>query len=148
MGFPAKIAMIGKSASASLILVVMLTQALQTGHLHAASADPSALRHQRGFGISGVVARLFPGRHAVLVLRVRNYQRFPITLRWVGVKVRRPSRRCAASNLQIHPFNGHRRIAARRWVRLRLRVFMKRTAPNACQGIRFPLTYRGKAVRA
>jgi hypothetical protein len=147
MGLPSKITMTSKIVTAAVIVLVMFAQALQTRH-DAASPDPSAPKEKRTFGIHGVVGRLYPGRHAVLVLHVQNYQPFAITLHRISVRVHRPSPRCAAGNVRIRPFEGRRRIGARRSVHLRLRVRMRKTAPNGCQGILFPLTYDGKAVRA
>ena len=100
------------------------------------------------FHIRGRVGGLEPGVATMLVLRVRNPYRFPIVVRSIRVTVSDAARGCRASNLDVSNFSGHVRIGSRRMVRLRVPIMLLATAPQACFGERFALSYAGKAVRS
>ena len=112
-------------------------------------ADGSVLTSSRSgsFSIKGHVAGLYPGRTARLALTITNKNGFAIRVRSVRVKVGNAPG-CPRSNLVVKRFRGYLWVSARGKRRLQLRVRMRLTAPDACMGARFPLRYRGKAVKA
>jgi len=124
------------------IAVMTLGQVAQARH---EAAKPP--RRGRALVLSGKVGHLFPGRHTVIVVRVRNREPFPMRLKWVGVRIGKLRTGCPKTALVVKPFKGKRRIGAHRFIRVRLKVIMRASAPNGCQGMRFPLRFRGKAVR-
>lgn len=111
--------------------------------------DQAALTSSKGgaFVIRGHVRGLYPGRQALLRLRVTNRRNFPIRVTSIRVKVA-GTQGCAASNIRVTGFRGSRRIWRRGTRRLRLPISMSSTAPDACMGARFKLTYAGRAVKA
>jgi hypothetical protein len=125
------------------IAVVTLGQVAQARH--EAASIPA--RRGQALVLSGKVGHLFPGERTVIVVRVRNREPFPLRLKWVGVRIGKLRTGCPKTALVVKPLRAKRRIGARRFIRIRLKVIMKATAPNGCQGMRFPLRFRGRAVR-
>ena len=111
--------------------------------------DEAVLTSSKGgaFVIRGHVRGLYPGRQALLRLRVTNRRNFPIRVTSIRVKVA-GAPGCAASNVRVTSFRGSRRIWRRGTRRLRLPISMSSTAPDACMRARFKLTYAGRAVKA
>lgn len=93
--------------------------------------------------ITGSTSGLYPGRRARLPVTFVNRSRSALVLRRITVRVRRARRGCEARELTVGRFPRSVRIRARRRVRVWLPVTLRRTAPNACQGARFPLRVRG-----
>jgi hypothetical protein len=111
--------------------------------------EPEPLRAARPtFRVRGNVKGLYPGHVKKMRLRVRNPFDFAIRIHEVRARARRPFVGCPAKAVKIRRWHGNLKIAphSRRIVNVRIR--MKRWAPNACQGARFPIRYRGEAVRA
>jgi hypothetical protein len=101
----------------------------------------------KGFTMSGRVAGLVPGQSRALVVTVANRHRFPIAVRSIAARITTNRRGCAPRNLIARGFRGRKRIPPRRRTRVRLRVSLRLTAPDACQGVAFRLGFRGRAVR-
>jgi hypothetical protein len=126
-------------------LVAALALALAVAH---SRADDSVLTSSRGgaFTIRGHVLGLYPGGKTRLTLTIRNRNAFAIKVRSIRVKVANASG-CSRSNVVVRRFRGSLRVAAGKTRRLRLPISMRRAAPDACMGARFPLRYTGKAVK-
>jgi hypothetical protein len=77
----------------------------------------------------------------VLSIRIRNTGSVAVTLTRIRTRVRDASAACGASNLRVRRFQGHRWIPARGLARVRVQVRMSPDAADACQGVRFPLTF-------
>jgi hypothetical protein len=103
-------------------------------------------KHPR-FSITGHVAGLLPRAHRKLRLKVHNWHRFKIRVTSIKTRVGNASATCRASNLSVRRFRGHKKVRGRHSRRIRIRIAMAASAPNACQGASFPLTYKGRAVR-
>jgi hypothetical protein len=138
--------------AALVILVVLLVAALVTS-----GRDAHSIRRRREapttpsvapeFAISGSVRGMFPGRIASIPVRVRNPMPFPIIVTKVSARVRSAGRGCGEGNLRVQPIRGTWLIDPGGSIRLRANVRMPMTAPDACQGLEFPLHFGGKAVR-
>jgi hypothetical protein len=114
----------------------------------AARRTPSPQPVRRaGLVVRGSVDGLYPGARRRLVVVVRN--RLPMRLRIVGLRVRvgDAGRACRARNLHIGLLRTHASVAARGVVKVRLRATLRRSAPDSCQGARFPLRFQVTAVR-
>jgi hypothetical protein len=101
------------------------------------------------FSIRGSVRGMYPGKRKVLKLKVKNLQRYPIRIKSIKVKVGRSYKR-GCSKRWIRPKRQMRlslRVPARKRATVGYVVKMPKTAPNACQGARWKLKYKGKAVR-
>jgi hypothetical protein len=72
---------------------------------------------------------------------------FPIIVTNVSARVRSAGRGCGEGNLRVAPIRGAWLIDPGGTIRLRADVRMPMTAPDACQGLEFPLHFGGKAVR-
>ncbi len=101
-----------------------------------ANIQPSPVR------VTGHTDDLFPGVRTALPIQVRNLTNGPVQLRWVEANVSRPNRRCAAAYLQTERILPRQRIPARRRINLQIPLTLAPEAPDSCQGVRFPLTYR------
>jgi hypothetical protein len=112
-----------------------------------AAGELAAKPKHPGFSISGHTAGVVPGAHGRLRLQVHNRHRFKIRVTSIKTRVGNASAICPASNLSVRRFRGHKKVRARHARSFRVRIAMAASAPNACQGATFPLTYKGRAVR-
>lgn len=128
-----------------LAAAVVAVLAVATAH---SRADDSVLTSSRSgsFTIKGNVLGLYPGGTARLTLTITSKNGFPIKVKSVRVKVGNAAG-CPRTNLVVKHFRGSLRVPAKAKRRLQLSVSMRRTAPDACMGARFPLRYTGKAVK-
>ena len=104
---------------------------------------------ETSFRVKGRVRKLYPGRRKSMTVHVRNPHGYAIVVRELGVRVRKSDR----------PGCGRRWVRPKRVVRLSLLVpphsrarasfpvRMRAAAPDACQGARWGLRFRGTAVR-
>ena len=112
------------------------------GEGSATAAKPSA------FKVKGNLVGLYPGLTTKLRVKVTNRGASPITLTQLKAKVKSTTVGCSASTLKISPFKGRKRIGRHATVKLRLPARMSASAPDACQGTRYQLSYSGKATPA
>jgi hypothetical protein len=138
---------------AVVMLALMLTPAAMQmmatrgnvlrGDMKAAASSKPKLK------IRGSVRGLYPGARKSLILKVKNRQRYPLRVKSLKVKVGRSNKRGCARRW-IRP---KRRVRVSLLVPARTRAFvsypikMRRRAPNACQGARWKLRFKGKGVR-
>jgi hypothetical protein len=109
------------------------------------ASDAAGSRHPATFTISGSVRGLYPGRTVSLVLTVRNPLKSAITVREITTTVHNASTRCASANLQVKKFSGALVVKAGKTRKATIHATMAKSAPNSCQGARFPLRYTGSA---
>ena len=139
-----------KLAAVSVVALATLGQVARFMHAPVAGIkmDETLERNATpGFRISGHVTKLYPGKRARLVAFVRNPNPFPIKVTRVRVTVGNAPG-CSGRNIVIKRFKGRHRVGGHRSIKLKLRVRMRASAPNTCQGDRFPLVYHGRAVKA
>jgi hypothetical protein len=86
---------------------------------------------------------MYPGDSQLLVLTIFNPNKVHVTVTSITTTVGSASSGCPASDFYVTPFTGslavppfHERSAA-------VIATMAHSAPNACQGAVFPLTYSG-----
>ena len=109
------------------------------------------LASRRGtFRITGHVTGLYPGVHKKLRLRLKNLNPTPIRVVSVRVRVRSTAAACPSNVVRVGRLKRRARVTvkARRVRKVSLPVSMLASAPDACQGARFRLRYRGKALKA
>jgi hypothetical protein len=139
-----------KRAVAAAVAVVVTAATLVTA---AALTQPSPAPEPLGskiptFQVRGHVNNMYPGRLATLRVRIDNPYGFPIVVRLVRAKVLNASTTCVARNLRIRPWRGRLTVPPHRHRKALLKGRMPATAPTACQGVRFPIVFAGRAVRA
>jgi hypothetical protein len=100
------------------------------------------------FTVKGQVSGLYPGRVTKLPLKLVNRNGFAIKVTSVAVKVGSASAACTYANVSVTKFAGALKVGPNSSRRLSLRITMRRSAPDGCQGAKFPLFYRGTAVKA
>jgi hypothetical protein len=100
------------------------------------------------FRISGSVAGLYPGAQLPLVLTVTNPKYFAIVVSSLSVAVAAATPGCGAANLTATSFSGNLQVPALGTAAVSLQVTLAHSAPNACQGVVFPLHYTGLASKA
>jgi hypothetical protein len=106
-----------------------------------ASAEGPAFRAR------GRATHLFPGARVEMPVRIRNLESFPVVVTSLAATVGSANAECSGSFLRIAGFSGGVRIPAGGAVRIRIPLELRRSAPPACMGARWPIRFSGKAVR-
>lgn len=100
------------------------------------------------FGLHGHVTGLYPGARRRMRVIVRNPRPYAIEVTSVRVRAADPVPGCPGSMVRVRWHRRRVRIEAGRAARVLLLIALRRAAPDACQGVRFPLTFNARAVRA
>jgi hypothetical protein len=88
---------------------------------------------------------LYPGLKRPVRVRVRNRSDNRLTLRSVRPRMRKSGSGCARYvTLERRRF--HRLLPPRSTRRIKLRIAMDRTTPDACQGVKLPVRLRARAT--
>ncbi len=101
------------------------------------------------FAIRGHVKGLYPGARKSVILKIENPNPYPIKVGSLRIIVGRPDR-AGCSARALRPKEG---IRLGLLVPKKSRAFasypikLRRAAKNKCQGARWPLVFRGRAVR-
>jgi hypothetical protein len=106
------------------------------GSFQRARIEPSPVR------VTGNTNNLFPGATTSLPIRVRNLTGGPVRLQWVQAIVGRPNLNCDPANLHVLKIWPAQRLPAHARIDLVMPVTLEADAGDACQGERFPLSYR------
>lgn len=106
--------------------------------------DPAA----QPFLVSGDVDGLAPGVTRTLSLQLSNPNSGEISVQSLTVTVGDGHGGCAGSNVHVGPWSGPVFVPGRGTAQVSLPLTMLDSAPGACQGATFPLTYGGSAVKA
>jgi hypothetical protein len=130
------------------ITASLLVAALAIGAVTFALAapGPSAKQHPTA---KGHITNLWPGAVTKMPVTVKNPYPKAIVVKAIRAKVGTGAGAlgtCAGSVLKVKVWRGKGVIKPRRSKRFLLTVTMAASAPNSCQGTRFPLTYVVKAV--
>ena len=107
----------------------------------------SAARAENHFTIRGHASGLLPGVRGDLVLKLENPFGFAIVVHGVRVLVDNVTKRCTSRNLTSPGLAESVRIHAHETIKVTAPVKLRRKAPEACEGKRFPLTFSAKATR-
>lgn len=99
------------------------------------------------FSINGSVNGLYPGASLPLVLKVSNPLAFAIDVTSITTAVGTPNAGCAGTNLLVTPFAGDLPVPAKGTATATVSATLNHSTPDACQGVVFPLTYSGTAVK-
>lgn len=122
-----------------------------TLHGSGVSSRSAMVRGERSgraaFTIAGSVHGLYPGATVRLTLAVANRLRSAIVVTSITTTVVSRTAGCAAGSLTVAAFAGHLTVHARRSAHLNVTARLRHATPNACQGVSFPLRYRGLARR-
>lgn len=131
------------------VAALLVSAAAALGQLDLARQEPGpgGARKHKPLRISGHAENLYPGASGQLRLRLKNPHPFKIVVRKIKVRVGDGAPGCAAAYLTVPRYKGRIRIRAKRRKRFALRATMSPAAPHSCQNARFPLTFRGRAVR-
>lgn len=103
------------------------------------------------FRIDGSASGLFPGAVRPVPLVLTNPNSFPINVTELSVTVASSSAGCeAAAHLDGSSWHGSAVVAKKGSLTLAsaLTITMKPSAPQACEGLGFTLTFAGKADKA
>ncbi len=145
LGATALVRTISGPSKNTTLVGVMRTSATPSG-----SAQTSAGTSATGvFYIAGDVHGFYPGRARRLQLTVSNPQTFDIDVTRITVRIRNSNHPgCTSFWLRADEFNGSLLVPAQGSATLKIRMGLRRKAPDACQGATWPLTYSGTAVMA
>jgi hypothetical protein len=113
----------------------------------AGSGDPPG-QQNKTFAISGELVGLYPGSAQPLVLRLDNPQAFAIRVTSLTVDVSDGSPACPAWHLVVDSLTAPVDVPRGGSATTTLTARLAAAAPDACQAITYPLTYRGRAEKA
>ncbi len=91
--------------------------------------------------LSASIVGLYPGADLDRAVTVHNPLDGAISVRSASVVVGDASSGCTAANLRAEPFAGDVAVAAHGTGTIPVRLHMAGSAPDACQGATFPLTF-------
>lgn len=140
---------IGRGLRPALLMVLVaaaLTSAVAVPRSPVVRVDPAS--RVRPFVVHGHVSGLYPGVRKQMRIIVRNPQSFTVRVTQVTARVSNASIACRSRNVRIVRFTGSRTIPGHGRIRIYLSSRMRRRAPNACQGARFPVTFTATMARA
>ena len=145
MRVPRRIAVATKLTLVCVLLAAALAQASGFRRAPAGDGFATAARAPH-FVVKGKIKGLYPGSSKPLKLRLTNPTDAPLTVKLVTVKVRSTTVSCPSSAVKATKFKGNKRIGAHRTAKIKVKIRMKVTTLDACQGTKFRLIYGGKAV--
>ena len=145
MRVPRRIVVATKLTLVCLLLAAALAQASEFRRTPAGDGLATTARAPH-FTVKGKVKGLYPGSSKPLKLRLTNPNDAPIAVKLVTVKVRSTTASCPSSAIKATKFKGNKRIGAHRTAKVKVKIRMKATTPDACQGAKFRLIYGGKAI--
>jgi hypothetical protein len=140
--------LLANTALAVALLAGAVAVAAETGMIvteRPPEAASSALqRPTPKITVRGKVKGLYPG--ATRKMKVGVHNRFARPVRLVSVRSRPQdaSVDCPRETLEIKRFQGSKRIRPHRRTRVRVKVHMEPSAPDECQGERFPIEFRAR----
>ena len=105
---------------------------------------------KRHLSIHGHVRHLMPGRPKILRGRIRNPLSAGVGVYQLRAVVRRGRGErgaCPSKVVHIRPWKGFRKVAAGTKRTFRLRIRLRRQAPDRCQGARWTIHYHARSVR-
>ena len=111
-----------------------------------ARSDP-APAPRPAIGLSGHLAGLYPAVAKSFRVRIANRSRRRWVVRLVRAIPGAPNRRCPAGNLKVAPYRGALELPPHARRSVSLKAAMRPDVPDACQGARFPLTFRARVGR-
>ncbi|MEP6623649.1 MAG: hypothetical protein ABJC79_04350 [Acidimicrobiia bacterium] len=126
-----------KRLFALLILSLVMLTASGVGIAHAAS--------DRDFMLSADFRGLYPNADLVVPVSVYNPQRYDLAVHAATAIVSDASPQCPASNVIAQTFSGDVVVRSHERSIVPVRMQMLATAPDACQGAVFPLTFDAHA---
>jgi hypothetical protein len=102
----------------------------------------------RDFVVSGQVGDLRPGGSRPMVLTVQNPNSVAIRVTSITVAAGAAGPGCPGSSLTLPQWTGSLQVPKRGTASVTVDVALEPSAPDACQGADWPLTYGGTAVKA
>lgn len=136
------------TALAVALLAGAVAVAAETGMITLERPDGSSAveRSAQKIQVRGKVKDLYPG--VTKTMKVRVYNGFPrkVTLVSVRAKVGDASPGCTRQNVRVKRFRGRNPIRAYGQTRVKVKVTLQSTSPDACQGARFPIKFKAKAT--
>jgi hypothetical protein len=144
-----KVGVAAKFAASLMMLAAWFAFAVAGERAPAPTSAPSGgsveVARRPAVSVTGHAGGLYPGKVAKLHVVVRNTSPSQIVVRRVSARVGDAAPGCSGSVLRVKPLRAHMRIRPGKRVRTKLVVTMLPIAPDACQGVTFPITFRARA---
>jgi hypothetical protein len=113
-------------------------------HQRPPTASAASSKHAR-VKIAGYVEYLYPGATSRLQLTLRNRSPRRVRVRWVKARVLDASPQCIAANLSVPKRTRLKmKIKPTRRKGVAMWATLADSAPESCQGAKFPLRYKAK----
>jgi hypothetical protein len=100
------------------------------------------------FPLSGSIADLVPGHQRTLLVQLTNPNPFTVSVNQLTVTASAASTNCGVANLTISPLPAPVLVEGYASGVAGVPVMLTDTAPDACQGAAFPLTFSAEVTRA
>jgi hypothetical protein len=136
-----------KSALLALAGIGLLSISVVSCVVPVPGSNPSG-DGRKAFVVSGNVEDLRPGGTRPMVLTVRNPNSVAIRVTSITVSAGGAGGGCTAASLTLPHWTGSLQVPKRGTAAVTVDVALKPTAPDACRGAQWPLTYGGAAVKA
>ena len=133
-------------AITALLCAAVVASAQLTDRSSAPSLTSTRNSVKRVVGLNGHITGLYPGNEAILRVRSHNRTTEPVRLMRVRAKVRKANAACGKEYLKIRRAEPKRVIPPHRRIEVRMKVRLSPLAPDACQGARWPVRFRARAV--
>src|SRR5262245_14180861 len=138
---------IGRVTRTALLMILVAGALTSAGAAPGPHPQPAATPISRAIVLHGRARGLCPGAFRRMRVVVRNPGAAAVRLTGVTATVANASPACRARNVKVRAFLGSRTIPGLGQATLYLRTRMRRRAPNACQGLRFPVTLVATVTR-
>ena len=132
-----------------LVAALVIPEALSFAQADRSHRFENVSGSSAAFRIKGAVKGLFPGKRKIMKVKLRNPNRFAIVVKELRIRAR-PSNMpgCGSKWLSVRKrMRVSVLVPARGRATRSVRVRLKPKAPTSCSGARWPLKFRGGAVR-
>jgi len=125
----------------------LVTLTSWTGLARAVTSGTPAGSSGSSIRVRGHVVGLYPGARKAMRVRIGNRSTRAVLVTGIKVRSGDASPACLGTNLRFRPLRAPIVVGAGASKTTQLRVRMRRSAPDACQGARFPLRFAVTAVQ-
>ena len=128
---------IRRTGHALVAIVLLAIGLLLAGGL----AEPAGAASDPQFELSGNFTGLYPDADLVVPVTVHNPQRYAVMVTTATIVIGDATAQCGAANLSADRFSGGIMLDAKASTTIPIRMHMAANAPDACQGVTFPLSF-------
>lgn len=130
------------------VLGAQVSGSSSNGNRPANAGPPNSTGLATRFPISGSIADLVPGDQRTLTVLLTNPNPFTVSVNQLTVTATAASAACGLAHLAIEPLPAPVLVGGNASGTAGIPIKLVATAPDACQGATFPLTFSAEVTRA